>query len=240
MYTPEGLTIFTKKTSLIRFPLNSDKPYKVLILPENFHLADAYENLSFNKTDIKIYVNPKFKIGGKIFTASPEAIASIKKTGLTAYTLISQVDKTLKNAIIDLNQFGEGIRAMVGGNLNAPRAYNLFLDGLNEFASDSNFHNTLLYITDTRKVIEDRIFKRLGWIPIFHAFKSGFKIPKLNTIIFGIIKENGTTSYIKVYDENEEINYAKSISVLKSIKSILDKPVDVDIPSDGETIEAEQ
>ena len=240
MYKPEDLVIFTKKTPRLRFPLNSDKPYKILIMPENFILPVEYQALLIPKTDVKLYVNPKFKIGGKFYSPDINSITTIKQNGLTTYTLISQVDRVAKSAIIDLQQFGQAIKDMVGGNLNAPRSYDLFIDGINEFASDSNFHNTLLYIVDTRKVLEDKFFKRLGWIPIYHALKSGIRPPKLNTIIFGIITEGGSPVYIKIYDENENINYAKSVSVLKSMKSILEKPVDVDIPKDGQIEEAEQ
>ena len=240
MYSPEGLIIFTKKTNRLRFPLTSDKPYKIMILPENFILSVDYPSLAIPKNDVKLYVNPKFKIGGKAYNPSNESLASIKQHGLTAYTLISQLDRISKNGIIDLQQFGQAIKTMVGGNLNAPRSYDLFMDGMHEFATDGNFHNTLLYVTDTRKPLEEKIFNRLGWIPVFHALKSGIRPPKINTIICGIITEDGSPMYIKIYDDKENINYAKCVSVLKSIKSVLEKPADVNIPEDGQIEESEQ
>ena len=66
MYTPDSLSIFTRKVHSLRFPISGSTTYKILALTENCNLPDVYDDLHILKSDVRIYSNPKFKVGGKI------------------------------------------------------------------------------------------------------------------------------------------------------------------------------
>lgn len=218
MFTPNDLALFTRKVNILRYPTTSDKVYKILALTENCDLADIYDDLLIMKSDIKIFCNPKFKIGGKVILTNKEKMSTMKRRGLITFPYIKQVDSTERNVIIDLTEFGREIRTRLRNNFNSTTAAMFFATAMSSFASSKTFYNTLLYIIDTRKPFEVALNRKLAWIPIFHNLRQKENIPYVDSMILCVINKTGKPIYIKLFDKKDKIDFSRCATIIKGIK----------------------
>lgn len=218
MYTPDTIRLFTQRIPILRFPVSMHRTHKILALCENCNLTDIFDNLNFNKVDIRAYCNPRFKIGGKEVYSNKEKIALMKKRSMASFSFIKQVDAAKRNSIIDLTEYGQEIRRRLKNSFNSPLSSMFFSSGLSIFGQDKSFYNTLLYIIDVRKPFEVALNRRLSWIPIFHNLKHKENIPYMDTMILCVIKSDSSPVFIKIFDKNEKIEPTRALSILNAIK----------------------
>lgn len=218
MFTPTELPLYIRKVKKLRFPVSRTVTYKVLILPENCDVIDVWDNLDIYPMDIKVFTSPRFKIAGTVKTGDKNVLKEMKKKGLICHPYLNTAEKTNRNLAVDMTQFVNSLRDKTQGVFTSPRSSLLFTSGIDAFAKNKEYHNCLLYIIDTRKPFEVAMNRRLAWIPLFHYFREKERLPYIDTMFLCIINSKGEPSYVKIYDKNESINYARITTLLKSVK----------------------
>ena len=218
MLTPQQLPLYVRKTPKLRFPISRTETYKVLIMCENCRAEDIWDNLDIYPTDIKVFSSPRFKVAGIVKTGDKSVLKEMKTKGLMCYPYINTAEKLMRNMAVDMTQFMNVVREKTQSSFNSPRASMLFTSGLDSFAKNKEFHNTLLYVVDRRKPIEVAMNRRLIWIPLFHYFRAKERLPYVDDMILCVIDNEGHPTYRKIYDKNEAIGYNRIMSLMKSVK----------------------
>lgn len=218
MLTPAQLPLYTRKVSQIRFPISRTETYKILMLAENCRVEDIWDDLRIYPMDIKIFTSPRFKVAGLVKTGDKSALREMKEKGLICYPYLNTAEKLGRNMAVDMTQFMDVVKSKTQSSFNSPRASLLFTSGLDSFAKNKEFHNTLLYIVDSRKPLEVALNRRLIWIPLFHYFRAKERLPYIDDIVMCTINSKGEPKYVKIYDKNEAIGYNRIMAMIKSVK----------------------
>ena len=226
----KSLPLYVKKVTELRFQVTKfDKPYNLIIFPENCLFTEVYSTLNIRRIYVRSVIIPRSNVP-RVFMS-----AALSRQYRSLKLVPHPTTETLRrgNVFSDLSYFLQAVEVRFHPKNYRSRYGNFVRDKILQTCDLlPDWRNVLLYIVDLRKGFPKSIFQRKIWpvIQMLHDENVPFDDLLLCTI------SDGPLYRLLVKEKN--YTFPRTLSIIRSLEGI-ESPKEEPKPSDLDKVASE-
>lgn len=206
------LKLYPITTDVVRFPLDTEKPYSIIVYPENIDFLNMYQNLKISRRFVRA-INPIFSRFPRV-RMTGNIMSNYRTIGLKP---VNEPNK--KNSFVDLSLFLDALDKKFDienyQNIKVIKSIYGQFQKIKEEHEDRD--RVLLYTIDLHTKFSDSLFKRRVW-PLIEILRRFDEFPF--EYFLCCVVNKGKTEYFLISNKEDTLDYNRVASIFKGIKSL--------------------